>query len=70
MEARINFKETTTGHARNGYYIQTGIELSSWRANGEIELTGITSKKKPVVGSLTIPKEHIQELIDILEKLK
>ncbi len=69
---RIKFNYNRTFLGRNGGFHQSGLEITNidTATYPSILLEPITSKNKTGRCFMEIPKENIQELIDILEKIK
>lgn len=63
----INFKRTVGFLGRNGYYQSRGIEMFG---ESILYISPITSRGHRGRCEIQIPRENIQELIDILNKYK
>lgn len=68
--AELYFEGNRVTHSlgRNGYYLCKGVDFYK-NSDGNIHITGITSKSSAASGRLVIPVQDIPEFIDILSKL-
>ena len=65
---QIKYSRAVTGHGRNGFYIQKGLDAQV--VNDVVILSGINSKEMVSVGCLEIPKENFGGVIKMLQKIE
>lgn len=60
-------EKKTMSYGRNGRYYTTGIEV--FDNEKDIQVTGVTSTGNAASGCITIPKEEVINLIELLKNV-
>jgi hypothetical protein len=58
---KVTFARNVHFTGRNGYFKQSGVEISEDRWNDAITVTPLTSKGVPANCFISIPKEYIED---------
>ncbi len=70
MNEKLMFKDLVKFEGRNGYFNSIGLQLTKHNGDNILNIYPITSKNNVARCLIEIPVEEIDDLIEILKKIK
>ena len=70
MNEKLEFKRQVHFEGRNGYFKSIGLKLTKFDKDNILNIYPITSKNNVARCLIEIPVEEIDDLIEILKKIK
>ena len=70
MNEKLMFKDWVKFEGRNGYFKSIGLKLTKFDKDDVLNIYPITSKNNVAKCLIEIPVEEIDNLIEILKKIK
>ena len=70
MNEELKFKRHVKFEGRNGYFNSIGLKLTKFEKDDILNIYPITSKNNVAKCLIEIPVEEIDDLIEILKKIK